>query len=119
MVTYPNKYALQTYKAGRPDPEERPQHMSYLSAGAASRPEPKGLGVEREHLGQPRRSHWVPSSPDPEKSRGREQEALELSDLLSTSCSPETAKCCSDSAAPYGAVWEGITSLIPCLQSQK
>lgn len=32
---------------------------------------------------------------------------------------PETAKCCSDSAAPYGAVWEGITSLIPCLQSQK
>lgn len=90
-----------------------------LPLSRCSHSEPEGPGGWRDSTsGSPARSHWVSSLPDPEKSYGREQEAQELSDLLSTSCSAETAKCGGDSAAPHGAVWEGITSLIPVFRAR-
>lgn len=88
--------------------------MSYLSAGEAIQSQ-KGLEGEETapQAALPGATGFHPRLT--QRNLMEEKRGQALSDLLSTSCGLETAKCCSDSAAPYGTVWEGITSLIPCL----
>lgn len=87
--------------------------MSYLSAGVATQSQ-KGLEDE-ETAPQAALPGATGFHPGLTQKNPMEENKRPKSSLIC--CQPAAAgrlpKCCSDWAAPHGAVWEGITSLIP------